>query len=152
MSYFRRSRYSYSPSPKRYSGSLLRSISRSRYRSRSLSVENPRNNLYVARLSPLSAVHLSLRQTVSQGQRRENHRPRSLLSAVHLSLLSQLTSLQSHHPKPSPPTSASVPAQVPDLLCKFLIDDGVFMHVKSFSEKTKGESHVLAVLKSFSNF
>ncbi|XP_050110310.1 serine/arginine-rich splicing factor SR45a isoform X5 [Malus sylvestris] len=52
MSYSRRSRYSYSPSPKRYSGSLSRSVSRSRYRSRSPSVENPGNNLYVTGLSP----------------------------------------------------------------------------------------------------
>ncbi|XP_020421757.1 serine/arginine-rich splicing factor SR45a isoform X2 [Prunus persica] len=52
MSYSRRSRYSYSPSPKRYSRSLSRSVSRSRSRSRSPSVENPGNNLYVTGLSP----------------------------------------------------------------------------------------------------
>ncbi|KAM1154867.1 hypothetical protein ACFX15_036486 [Malus domestica] len=52
MSYPRKSRYSYSPSPKRYSGSLSRSVSRSRYMSRSPSVQNRGNNLYVTGWSP----------------------------------------------------------------------------------------------------
>ncbi|GFZ13291.1 RNA-binding (RRM/RBD/RNP motifs) family protein [Actinidia rufa] len=52
MSYSKASRYSRSPSPyKRYSSSVLRSLSRSRSRSRDSSVENPGNNLYVTGLS-----------------------------------------------------------------------------------------------------